>query len=133
MNTKGKDMINFRKVAVTTVVAAAGLIAPASAFAGYYGAIAFSQSTGASGWSKNYDNKRSASRAALGYCADSANDCKVVYNFTNSCAALAAGPDGGYGTDWDVKQRRAEKKAIAACNQYSSGCRIVVSACSQNQ
>lgn len=126
-------MLNIRNAVVAAVVAVAGLSAPASAFAGYYGAIAFSQSTGASGWSKNYDDKRGASRAALGYCRESADDCKVVYNFTNSCAALAAGPDGGYGNAWDVKQRRAEKKAIAACNQYSSGCRIVVTACSQNQ
>jgi hypothetical protein len=105
---------------------------PAAALAGYEGAIAFSQTTGASGWSKNYDTKNQASNAALSYC--NADDCKVVYNFTNSCAALAAGPDGGYGVDWDVKKGRAERKALRACANYSGGgCQIVVSACSQNR
>lgn len=117
---------------ITAGFALGTLVLPAAALAGYEGAIAFSQTTGASGWSKNFDSKRAASNAALDYC--NASDCKVVYNFTNSCAALAAGPDGGYGVDWDVKQNRAERKALRACQNYSSGgCQIVVSACSQNR
>jgi serine/threonine-protein kinase len=118
---------------ITTAIALAfaGLALPVAANAGYEGAIAFSQSTGASGWSKNYDTKNQASNAALSYC--NASDCKVVYTFTNACAALAAGPDGGYGVDWDLKKGRAERKALRACENYSSGCQIVVSACSKNQ
>lgn len=124
--------MNFAKATFAASLALTALLAPAAAFAGYEGAIAFSQRTGASGWSKNYDTKNQASNAALNYC--NADDCKVVYNFTNSCAALAAGPDGGYGVDWDVKLRRAERKALRACANYSSGgCQIVVSACSQNR
>lgn len=124
--------MKFSNLTIAASLALSALLMPAAASAGYEGAIAFSQTTGASGWSKNFDSKRAASDAALDYC--NASDCKVVYNFTNSCAALAAGPDGGYGVDWDVKLRRAERKALRACANYSSGgCQIVVSACSQNQ
>ena len=108
------------------------LLVPALASAGYEGAIAFSQRTGASGWSKNFDSKRAASNAALDYC--NAEDCRVVYNFTNSCAALAAGDGGGYGVDWDIKKGRAERKALRACENYgNTGCHIIISACSKNQ
>ena len=124
--------MQFRNVTIAAGLALATLLLPATASAGYEGAIAFSQTTGASGWSKNFDSKNAASNAALGYC--NADDCKVVYNFTNSCAALAAGTDGGYGVDWDVKLKRAERKALKACQNYSGGgCQIVVSACSQNR
>jgi hypothetical protein len=123
--------MKFGTVTIAASLAITAFILPAAAMAGYEGAIAFSQRTGASGWSKNYDTKNQASNAALNYC--NADDCKVVYNFTNSCAALAAGPDGGYGVDWDVKKGRAERKALRACENYSSGCQIVVSACSKNQ
>jgi|AraplaDrversion2_2_1032049.scaffolds.fasta_scaffold44655_3 hypothetical protein len=123
--------MQFRNLTIAASLAFTAFILPAAAMAGYEGAIAFSQRTGASGWSKNYDTKREASDAALSYC--NANDCKVVYNFTNACAALAAGPDGGYGVDWDVKKGRAERKALRACEGYTSGCQIVISACSKNQ
>jgi len=123
--------MQFRNLTIAASLAFTAFILPAAAMAGYEGAIAFSQRTGASGWSKNYDTKREASDAALSYC--NANDCKVVYNFTNACAALAAGPDGGYGVDWDIKKGRAERKALRACEGYTSGCQIVISACSKNQ
>jgi hypothetical protein len=116
----------------SSVILVASLLAPAAAFAGYEGAIAFSQDTGAYGWAKNFDNKRGASRSALRNC--DADDCKVVYTFTNSCAALAVGNGGGYGVDWDVRQGRAERKAIRACKDYGNrNCRVEVSVCSQNR
>lgn len=124
--------MKIRSMTIAASLAFTIFVLPAAALAGYEGAIAFSQTTGASGWSKNYDSKNAASNAALSYC--NADDCKVVYNFTNSCAALAAGTDGGYGVDWDVKINRAERKALKACANYSSGgCQIVLSACSQNR
>ncbi|MDB5526659.1 MAG: hypothetical protein JWM58_4422 [Rhizobium sp.] len=123
----------FQKTALAAALALTSFIVPASAFAGYYGALAFSQGSGASGWSKNYETKREAARAALSYCREnsSSGDCKVVYEFTNSCAALAVGSENGYGVAWDVKKGRANKKAIAACEGYDSGCSIVISECSQ--
>ena len=89
--------MKFRNATIAASLAITAFILPAAAMAGYEGAIAFSQRTGASGWSKNYDTKRQASNAALSYC--NADDCKVVYNFTNACATIAAGPDGGFGVD----------------------------------
>lgn len=125
----------FRKVAVTAALALTTFIVPASAFAGYYGAFAFSQGTGESGWSKNYDTKREAASAAMSFCREnsSADDCKIVYQFTNSCAALAVGSSNGYGVAWDLKKGRANKKAVAACNDYDSGCKILLSECSQGE
>ena len=120
------------KAVTATIIALGTLIMPAGAAAGYEGAIAFSQRTGANGWAKNFDSKRAASSAALRNCR--ANDCKIVYTFTNSCAALAVGDGGGYGVNWDVRQRRAERKAIRACKDYgNSGCQVSVSVCSQNR
>jgi len=120
------------KTATAAAFALSVLLIPAAALAGYEGAIAFSQSTGASGWSKNHNSKNSASNAALSYC--NASDCRVVYNFTNSCAALAAGDGGGYGVDWDVKKGRAERKALRACENYgNTGCHVTISVCSQNR
>ena len=123
--------MQFRTV-TAAAFALSVLLIPAASLAGYEGAIAFSQSTGASGWSKNHDSKNAAANAALSYC--NASDCRVVYNFTNSCAALAAGDDGGYGVDWDLKKGRAERKAIRACENYgNTGCHIAISVCSKNQ
>mgnify|MGYP000255799328 CR=1 FL=1 len=125
-------MSNFRKTLVAAGLAIATLAVPATASAGYYGALAFSQGTGASGWSKNFDTKRQAANAAMKYCRQSGgSDCKVVYEFTNSCAALAVGTSNGYGVAWDVKKGRANNKAMAACNDYDSGCSIIISECSQ--
>ena len=125
-------MKTFTKFA--TIAAALALLAvPATASAAdYYGAFAFSQKTGASGWAKNYSSQGEAEGAALQVCfqTQGASDCKVSYSFVNSCAALAVGGDNGWGADWGVNIQAAENKALHTCAGYSYNCKILTSQCS---
>jgi hypothetical protein len=112
------------------------LTAPVTASAAdYYGAFAFSQNTGASGWSKNYTSQSEAEGAALQVCFQNqgASDCKVSYSFVNSCAALAVGGDNGWGADWGANPQAAENKALHTCSGYSYNCKILASQCSTGQ
>lgn len=118
------------------VLGATILCAPAAASAAdYYGAFAFSQNTGASGWSKNYTSQSEAEGAALQYCFETkgASDCKVAYSFVNSCAALAVGGDNGWGADWGVNKQAAQNKAMNTCAGYSYDCKVLISECSTGQ
>ena len=63
-----------------------------------YGAIAYSPSTHAIGWSYDYGSRDAAEEAALVNCRKQANDC-VTYWFHNACGALAVG-SAGYGMAW---------------------------------
>ena len=128
-------MKSFMKLAAV-IVGTALLSMPAAAQAAdYYGAFAFSQNTGASGWAKNYSSKAEAEGAALQVCfqTQGATDCKVSYSFVNSCAALAVGGDNGWGADWGVNTQAAENKALNTCAGYTFNCRILMSQCSNGQ
>ena len=48
---RGNNDMQLKNVTTATVLALAVLVPPATALAGYEGAIAFSQRTGVSGWS----------------------------------------------------------------------------------
>ena len=86
-------MKTFSKIAIAALGAALLSVPVAASAADYYGAFAFSQNTGASGWAKNYRSQSEAEGAALQVCFQTrgASDCKVAYSFVNSCAALAVG------------------------------------------
>lgn len=115
------------------MLTAALLSIPAVASANdFYGAFAFSQNTGASGWSKNYGSQSEAEGAALQVCFQTkgASDCKVAYSFVNQCAALAVGGDNGWGADWGANIQAAENKALHTCSGYSYDCKILTSQCS---
>jgi hypothetical protein len=116
----------------TAVLAATILSMPVAAAADNYGAFAFSQNTGASGWSKNFTSQSEAEGAALQYCFDTkgATDCKVAYSFVNSCAALAVGGDNGWGADWGANKQAAQNKAMNTCSGYSYDCKVLISECS---
>lgn len=69
--------------------------APAHAY-NYYGALALSPSTGATGRAWDYQDATSARNAANGACGYS--DCRVVVSMVNGCAAIAKSPSyWGYG------------------------------------
>ena len=53
-----------------------------------FGAIAYSRSTGAVGWSYSFGLERAAKAAALANCARLAQDCEVIVSFHDTCAAL---------------------------------------------
>jgi hypothetical protein len=73
------------------------------------GAIAFSNSSGAIGYSNDYNSANEAQQRALRECGDG---CRVVIAFTNACAALAVGAGRGYGTGWAGNRQEAESIAM---------------------
>jgi hypothetical protein len=95
----------------------------------YYGAIAYSQSTGRWGYSSGFSAEVNARRQSLRNCV--AGDCKVVLIVGNGYAALALGDDTsayGFGhskTDQGVAVAR--RFALQGCQQRTRNCRIVVS------
>ncbi|CAN7266750.1 DUF4189 domain-containing protein [Rhizobium sp. LjRoot254] len=125
-------MKTFSKFATVTAALAMLAVPAIASAADYYGAFAFSQKTGASGWSKNYGSQGEAEGAALQVCfqTQGASDCKVSYSFVNSCAALAVGGDNGWGADWGTNVQAAENKAMHTCSGYSYNCKVITSQCS---
>lgn len=87
--------------------------APANA-ANYYGAIALSPSTGATGRALDYPDYSSASNAALSWCGYT--DCKVVVRMRNACGAIAKS-DSYWGYGWAADLYTAESNAL----YYSGG------------
>lgn len=82
--------------------------APAAA-ANYYGAIALSPSTGATGRALDYPDWSSASNAALSWCGYT--DCKVVVQMRNACGAIAKSTSyWGYG--WASDLYTAQSNAL---------------------
>ena len=68
-------------------------LTPALAVADSYGAIAFSPSTRADGWSNSFSTRADAERRALRECSARARDCRVAIWFKNACGALAVGAE----------------------------------------
>ncbi|MEV6277597.1 DUF4189 domain-containing protein [Nocardia sp. NPDC051832] len=93
--------------AVLTVVAG-----PANAKSDEWGAIAYSPSTGETGWGRNYSTKQRAERAAIETCKKS--DCKVALNFVNKCGAVAQARDGSWSIGRGSTKSAANAKAKAA-------------------
>lgn len=87
-----------------------------------YGAIAFSQNTGAVGWSYDYRSRSGAERRALNGCYKHAGDCRVVMWFRNSCGALAVTDRGGYGTAGHPNRYVAEERALDQCYRSNNNC-----------
>jgi hypothetical protein len=81
------------------------LAATAAAADDNFGAIAFSSSSGATGYSYDYDSRDGAEERALQECGPG---CKVVLWFKNACGALAVGEGSGYGTGWASSRSEAE-------------------------
>ena len=96
-----------------------------------YGAVAWDGKTGTYGYSSRQVSERASKQAALADCGLKA--CKVLYAVSNACISAAHGAVNGNGyfaTAGDVNQRVAEQKAIAACEEKTDNCQIVMSECS---
>ena len=100
----------------------------ATAAADNYGAIAYSSSSGAHGWSIDYRSRAAAENAALANCQQHAADCSVPIWFRNACGALAVGSNG-YGSGWGTSRSIAESIALRGCRVHSGGCLIRRWAC----
>jgi serine/threonine-protein kinase len=92
-----------------------------------FGAIAYSPSNRAHGWSYDYSSRRQAERRALDRCGRYARDCQVAVSF-RSCGALAVGVEG-YGSGWGGSRRLADTYALRSCRKHSDGCMVIRSLC----
>jgi len=95
-----------------------------------YGAIAYDAESGAYGWSNELYDAPAAEARALANCREHSEACKIVYDFWNSCAALAADADHRYAIGRADTRQQAEAEAIAACRQETgTSCDVEVWSC----
>ena len=95
-----------------------------------YGAIAWG-TRGAQGISWNQGNWAAADQKAIADCSRYGGDCKVVYRYQNTCAALAVAKGAQHveGATGDT-EKKAEANATALCQQHWGTCASNISACS---
>ena len=96
----------------------------ATALADQHGSIAYSPSTGSSGWSYNLPTQAAAENDALARCRKFASDCVVATQFHDACGALAVGNGNAYGADWGNDRVAAERKAMQQCAKNAQGCAV---------
>ncbi|MEN9215575.1 MAG: DUF4189 domain-containing protein [Gloeomargarita sp. DG_1_6_bins_138] len=132
-------MANFWRTSVPRlgwgIALTAGLVTlPAhvtQAQADTFGAIAWSQRTGAQGYAWNYRTRLGAENRALQECEaqSGTGDCRIMVWFRNACGSIAQTRDGSVGTGWGSNPALAEKYALQSCRQYGA-CRITRTFCS---
>jgi Domain of unknown function (DUF4189) len=92
-----------------------------------WGAVGFGPG-GAYGFSHSYGSQHQARRQAARACR---GDCTVIKTFYNTCGAIAAGQDGGWGWGYAPSRRRASRLALQYCRQNSYNCNVRAWACSK--
>lgn len=92
-----------------------------------WGAVGFGPG-GAYGFSHSYRSQRLAWRKVNRGCQ---GDCTVIKTFYNSCGAIAAGSDNGWGWGYSTSKNRAIKLALRYCQRKSRNCRVRAWACSK--
>lgn len=95
----------------------------------YYGAIAYSPSTGRFGSSWNSRSSDEANKLAMGIC--NRPDCQVLVPLENSCGALARARNGGY--VWGSGGSLYEAKLLTSneCTRRHGSCKFICSVCSR--
>ncbi|MEA2989349.1 MAG: hypothetical protein QOG83_2060 [Alphaproteobacteria bacterium] len=101
-----------------------------------YGAIAYSRDDGAYGYSYDLGSRGLAEERAMRECSKQTEEsCEVVLWFRNSCAALATDDEHDWGAAWNVRQSRAEDRALELCREsaanegHADTCEVVRWAC----
>ena len=112
------------------VVALGTLIGGTSGAWAAFGAIAFSPSTGAYGYSHGASSQAKAEQTAARHCKARASDCRIIVFVKNGCAALAVGKGNRYGYGWTDTRPKAENRAMSECKSRTSGCKIRSWVCS---
>jgi hypothetical protein len=117
-------------IAVLLAVCLAGVYGSSEASAAdNFGAISYSNTTGAYGYSYDYPSRGQAEERSLNECAARGTGCKVVLWFRNACGALATGTNYGYGFAWATSRGEAEQVALRYCRKYTNNCKIAVWTC----
>lgn len=94
-----------------------------------YGAIAVG--AGGQGISQNRASWAAADRDAIAACSKYGSDCKVVYRFQNTCAAIAeAKGTQHFEVATGSTEKEAAASATAVCQQRWGACRGALSTCS---
>ena len=95
-----------------------------------YGAIAWGTRS-AQGISWNQGNWAAADSNAIASCSRYGSDCKVVYRYQSTCAALAVAKGGQhFEPATGDTEKKAEANATAACQKLWGTCVSNLSACS---
>ncbi len=90
-----------------------------------FGAISYSASDGADGYSHNYNSQAEAEARALAECRSyGGTDCQVLVWFRNGCGAMATSPSGAYGSGSGTTTGLAESAALDTCRKSGAGCKI---------
>ncbi len=99
-----------------------------------YGAISYSLSTGAVGWSWGNATQQGAFDRANGYCAQS--DCRPVVWVQGGCASVATSSDRSrLGWGYDGSRHSAQSRALRACQAGAGApadCAVLAWVCSWN-
>lgn len=109
-----------------------GLIASVTipVFAGSYGAIAYSPSTGCHGYAYGHCSAQKAIAIAIKGCGKS--DCESKANFSNACGAIAKATNGALGIGIStISLCDAAERALFYCRYYGGkDCIIICQICS---
>jgi len=95
----------------------------------YYGAIAYSASTGRYGTSWNFSSQAEANRRAMNICNRS--DCQILLPLENSCGAHSRARNGGYVWSGGRTLYEAKLSASNECTRLHKSCKFVCSLCSR--
>ena len=120
---------------IKSIVLAAGFslaATPALAKHKTFGAIAFSQDSGAYASTWGHTTREGAEATALTLCTENGPGCKVVIWARGACAAIATSPSYGFGAKWAPERGRAEIKALKTCLEYNDTCEILTSMCTND-
>jgi hypothetical protein len=125
-NAKPKDFTVIKRCAIVmmfpAVIVALLAVSVRSSHAGF-GAIAFSSSDGALGYSERYPSQQSAEIQAVIECHQrGGSDCRIATWERNACAVLAVGKGNGWGATWHPNAYVAERRAIAKCGDSAPEC-----------
>jgi Domain of unknown function (DUF4189) len=96
-----------------------------------YGAIAYSRTTGAYGYSYSWGSRAKAESVALQNCAKRAKDCEATVWFNHRCGAVSSdpGPTAFWGLGNTVSQARAAAQSLCM-KGGRKGCEVQASSCS---
>ncbi len=95
-----------------------------------FGAISYSPSDGADGYSYNYASRGDAEDRALSECRGyGGTQCQILVWFRNACGAMATSSSGAYGSGWGTTTGLAESAALNSCEQSGANCVIERSVC----
>ena len=128
-------------IRVLLISALALAAVPVSAFAGTYGAIAYSFQSDKYGRAWNYGSRKDAEGAAIGFCKSAGGKrCKVGVTLEDTCGAFSVSETSKNmkqaGSSWGFSSSNAAHgRALQECEARDGAgtCRVVASVCSNGK